>query len=120
MGGDDRRSFERHETSFRVDVRSAEHFLYAYLTNISAMGLFVHTDVPLEVGTALVLKLVPGDLARPLEVRGRVAWVNPVRTHGDNPNPGMGICFDELTPELRERLVELVRTVAYLNDDTSN
>jgi type IV pilus assembly protein PilZ len=49
MGGDDRRSFERFATSFRVDVRSADHFLYAYVTNISEMGIFVRTDAPLPM-----------------------------------------------------------------------
>jgi type IV pilus assembly protein PilZ len=121
MGGDDRRSFERFETSFRVDVRSGEHFLYAYVTNISEMGLFVRTDAPLPIGTELVLLLAPDDTDLPFEVRGCVAWINPIREHGDNPNPGMGIRFETLTPEARERLVELVRTIAYLNvEDVSN
>ena len=121
MGGDDRRSFERFETSFRVDVHSGEHFLYAYVTNISEMGLFVRTDAPLPLGTELVLLLAPDDDDLPFEVRGCVAWINPIREHGDNPNPGMGIRFDELTAEARERLVELVRTIAYLNvEDVAN
>ena len=120
MGGDDRRSFERFETSFRVDVRSGDHFLYAYVTNISEMGLFVRTDDPLPLGTELVLLLAPDELAEPLEIRGRVAWINPIRQLGDNPNPGMGVRFDELTLDLREKLVELVRTIAYLNVDDAN
>jgi type IV pilus assembly protein PilZ len=57
----------------------------------------------------------------PFEVRGCVTWINPVREHGENLNPGMGIRFEDLTPEARERVVELVRTIAYLNvDDVPN
>jgi type IV pilus assembly protein PilZ len=48
-----------------------------------------------------------------------VVWINPVRMHGDNPNPGMGVRFIELALEERERLVALVRRLAYLADDTS-
>ncbi len=43
-------------------------------------------------------------------------WINPLREDGDNPNPGMGIRFESLSPEDRERIVEVVRAVAYLND----
>jgi type IV pilus assembly protein PilZ len=45
-----------------------------------------------------------------------VAWINPVRADGDNPNPGMGIRFIDLSPENRERLVEVVRTIAYVRE----
>jgi type IV pilus assembly protein PilZ len=50
------------------------------------------------------------------QLEGAVAWVNPVRADGDNPNPGMGIKFLLLKPEERERLVEVIRTIAYLRD----
>jgi type IV pilus assembly protein PilZ len=42
--------------------------------------------------------------------------VNPLRADGDNPNPGMGIKFVNLKLEQRERLVEVIRTIAYLRD----
>ena len=48
---------------------------------------------------------------------GEVTWINPYRQHGENINPGMGVRFIELTPDLREEVVALVRTVAYLRDD---
>ena len=34
-------------------------FLYACITNISAMGIFVRTDTPLPVGTRLTLRFAP-------------------------------------------------------------
>jgi type IV pilus assembly protein PilZ len=45
-----------------------------------------------------------------------VAWINPVRPNGDNPNPGMGVRFVNLRPDDRERLVEVVRTIAYVRE----
>jgi type IV pilus assembly protein PilZ len=47
---------------------------------------------------------------------GTVAWVNHVRDNGDNPNPGMGIRFLELHLDDRERLVEVIRTIAYVRE----
>ena len=44
-----------------------------------------------------------------------VAWINPLRTDRENLNPGMGVRFTDLSPEQRERVVSLVKTVAYLH-----
>jgi type IV pilus assembly protein PilZ len=38
----------------------------------------------------------------------------------DNPNPGMGIRFIDLTLEARERLIDTVRTIAYVHASTTN
>ncbi|MBX3247642.1 MAG: TIGR02266 family protein [Myxococcales bacterium] len=116
---DDRRTSERFPACFPVDVRSGDHFLYAHVANISEMGLFVRTDEPLAIGTIVRLVLCPSGVngaSAPFEADGTVTWVNEVRPDGENLNPGMGVRFDGLTPEVRERLVELVRTIAYLND----
>ena len=42
--------------------------------------------------------------------------MNPVRAGGDNPNPGMGVRFVDLTLDERERLVEVIRTIAYVRE----
>jgi len=47
-------------------------------------------------------------------------WVNPLRPDGENLTPGMGVRFVSLTPEERERVVAIVRTVAYLSGDATN
>jgi type IV pilus assembly protein PilZ len=114
--GAERRRHERYATSLDVDCASGDTFLYASITNISEMGIFVRSEQPLPVGTALTLRFAGADGGR-LELRGVVAWVNPLRPEGDNPNPGMGVRFHELTPETREQVVDLVRTIAYLRDD---
>ena len=114
--GADRRSHERFDTSIQVDYASGETFLFSYITNISEMGIFIRSDTPAPRGTALTLRFAaPGGNA--LDIVGEVTWVNPVRPNGENLNPGMGVRFTELTVEARERVVELVRTVAYLRDD---
>jgi type IV pilus assembly protein PilZ len=116
VGSDDRRIHQRYETSIAVDYANGDTFLFAYLQNISEMGIFIRTDEPLAIGSRLTLRFHVDESA-PLVLDGEVTWVNPYRESGDNLNPGMGVRFIELTPERREQVVELVRTVAYLNDE---
>lgn len=112
----EKRSSGRIEVAWAVDCETKDTFLYASITNISDMGIFVRTETPLAVGTYLRLRFSPRDGEDAFQMMGRVQWVNPVRPFGDNINPGMGIMFFDLSPAERERLVELVHTVAYLRD----
>jgi type IV pilus assembly protein PilZ len=113
QGGLERRLHERFDTSISVDYSSGETFLFSYIQNISEMGIFIRSDEPLPIGSVLELRFAP-DGQEPIELAGEVTWVNPYRPFGDNLNPGMGVRFQQLTPEMRERIVALVRTVAYL------
>lgn len=111
----DRRTAERYEVTWAVDCVAEDTFLYASIANISSLGIFVRTTEPLAVGTELTLRFEPPG-SEPFALRGTVQWVNPVRENGDNPNPGMGIRFKDLSPADRERLVEAIRAIAYLSD----
>jgi type IV pilus assembly protein PilZ len=111
----ERRVFDRYDVQWSVDCVATDTFLYASITNISEMGIFVRTTEPLKLNTKMRLTFAPPG-ADSFELDGCVAWVNRVRENGDNPNPGMGIRFVELQPDERERLVEVIRTIAYLRD----
>lgn len=112
----ERRNFDRYDVEWSVDcVAQDDTFLYASITNISEMGIFVRTVEPLAIGTPLRLLFAPPG-AEPFRLDGAVAWVNRVRASGDNPNPGMGIRFVSLQPAERERLVDVIRTIAYVRD----
>ena len=113
---DERREHRRYDTSIAVDYASGETFLFAYLKNISTMGIFIRTNDPMPIGTRLKLRFHV-DEDDPLVLDGEVTWVNKYRPNGENINPGMGVRFIELTPDRREQVVALVRTVAYLRDD---
>ena len=118
---ENRRRHERIPTVLSVDYASGDTFLFSYITNISVMGIFIQTLDPFVPGTRLRLRFSPppeiggGDTS--VELEGEVVWINPFRPDGDNPNPGMGVRFLSLTPDQRERLVELVRTIAYLREE---
>jgi type IV pilus assembly protein PilZ len=115
-GGIERRLYERFDTSISVDYSSGDTFLFSYIQNISEMGIFIRSDTPLPIGTTLELRFAPDGQAA-MEVIGEVTWINPYRPFGDNLNPGMGVRFRDLSPDLRERIVALVRTVAYLRGE---
>ena len=115
----ERRSYERIDVEWSVDCETEQTFLYASITNISEMGIFVATHEPLEVGTRLTLRFaMPGE-EKPFHLLGQVAWVNPIKLLSDNPNPGMGVRFVDLSPENRERIISSVRTIAYVRDNTN-
>ena len=112
---DDRRSHDRFDVEWAVDCVADDTFLYASIANISAMGIFVKTTEPKAIGTTLTLAFAPPGTT-PFKLEGKVAWINHLRANGDNPNPGMGVRFVNLKPEERERLVEVIRTIAYVRE----
>jgi len=115
--GIDRRQWERVLVDLEVDYRSEDTFLFAYIRDISAMGIFVRTVSPEPAGTRLNLRFSPPGVG-PIEVEGLVIWINPYRP-GDRENlhPGMGVQFVDMSPEQRDQIRRLVRTFAYLADD---
>jgi len=118
--GSERRQSERVVVDIEVDYRADDTFLFAYITDISAMGIFVQTNTPEPVGTRLNLCFrIPDDMGgRLLELEGEVTWINPQRP--DDPsgrNPGMGIRFTNLEDADRGDLMRMVRTFAFLDDD---
>ncbi len=107
------------EVLWSVDCHTDQTFLYASIRNISEMGIFVTTLSPLPVGTILTLRFAPPGLDPPFVLQGRVQWVNALKVLADNPNPGMGVRFLDLTSEARERLVDVIHTIAYVRYDAS-
>jgi type IV pilus assembly protein PilZ len=112
-----RRSSHRIAVTWSVDCETDDTFLYASITNISEMGIFVRTTDPLAVGTSLKLRFAPPGSGEAFVLEGVVQWINLVRPLWDNPNPGMGIRFENLGPDDRERIVRTIRTIAYVRDD---
>jgi len=115
--GRERRRHDRVFIDLEVNYKSEDNFLFAYIADISAMGIFVRTTAPEPSGTRLNLRFAPPGQGT-IEVEGVVIWTNPFRPGDpDNINPGMGIQFIDLTDSQRELIMRLVGTLAYLNDE---
>src|SRR3954453_2953923 len=74
----ERRRAPRMLVDFEVDYASEENYLFAYITDISATGIFVRSTTPEPPGTHLNLRF-SSEHTRPLEIEGEVIWVNPYR-----------------------------------------
>ncbi|GMV12322.1 MAG: TIGR02266 family protein [Polyangiaceae bacterium] len=116
----ERRSADRFDVVWSVDCETDDTFLYASITNISELGIFVRTNQPLQVGTRLTLRFAVPTASESFVLAGVVQWVNPLRVLGENLNPGMGISFVDLKADERERIVDLVRTIAYVREAVKN
>jgi uncharacterized protein (TIGR02266 family) len=118
LEGAERREWQRVLVDLEVDYGNADNYLFAYIRDISATGIFVRTNAPEAPGTLLNLRFTPPDGGpEPLELEGEVMWINTYRPGDpDNLHPGMGIRFVDLTDDSRHRLVEFVKTFAYLED----
>jgi CheY-like chemotaxis protein len=65
--------------------------------DITLSGLYVATEVPVSKGEELNLSFMLPGSDTPLEVRGRVAWVNSGSKGRTGLKPGIGIEFLEIT-----------------------
>lgn len=113
----DRRAEVRWPVDIDVDYRIEGTYLFASIIDISALGIFVCTNDPLPQGTRLHLRFTPPvELdAKPFELEGEVVWVSDELGH-----TGMGVRFLAVGLDMHQRLLELVRAIAYLDVETGN
>ncbi len=116
--GSERRLARRVFTRIEVDINNDDHFLFAYITDLSETGIFVSTNKPEPAGSLLQLRFSAPSGGPSLEIEGEVIWTNELRP-GDSSsiNPGMGIRFVEMTGEKRRMLNSLVTKMALLNPE---
>lgn len=101
-----------------VDCGDQETFLFTYLRDPDATGIFVRTTSPREPGTAVSLRFQPDGAPEPLALDGQVIWINPYRpADASHVRPGMGIRLFDLTSTERAHLFGLVKRLALLVDD---
>ena len=79
------------------------------VTDVSEDGLWVETELLLEVGSEVTLTFYPPDWEEPLCVAGRVRRVELERGPGQLTSIGMGIAFDALRNEERRQLRQSMR-----------
>jgi type IV pilus assembly protein PilZ len=118
-GGAERRRSARHPTRIDVDVDAQGTFLFAEITDISSMGIFIHADEVPPTGTVLTLvfgrpkNLEDGQTFSPFRLQGEVVWTTS--KHG-NRAAGMGAKFLHLPDDERRRLMDMVNAIAYFDE----
>lgn len=106
------RSEPRISLAFRVRYHTPEGQSFeSRAGGIGGGGMFIESLVPLPVGTRLAMEFsLPEHPEEWLPTRGLVAWICPKADHYTF-SPGMGVQFTEIAPEVRERILELVKSV---------
>jgi uncharacterized protein (TIGR02266 family) len=102
---DPRRAFRRYQTRFAVRFSTVQDFVLEYAANISAGGVFVHTQEPPPLKTVVSIEMqLPGSDA-PVPAKGIVVHrVTPEDAEQRGTLPGMGVQFVEAGDEFRERI----------------
>lgn len=101
------REHVRHSLALRVRYDDRATYLGDWTENLSAGGLFVRTELPLNVGSTVRLELsFPGLLAA-IGVEGTIAWRRP--TAPGRP-AGVGVRVDD--PTSRDQLAQLAMWAA--------
>ena len=79
------------------------------VTDVSEDGLWIQTDLLLEVGSEVTMTFYPPDWEEPLYVAGRVRRVELRPRLRDRNAVGMGIAFEAMRTDERRRLTQSLR-----------
>lgn len=114
--GKERRQHKRISVNWAVDYEGKDTYLFASITDVSEMGIFVKTQTPEPIGTTINLKFSPQE-GKSLELQGEVVWVNhPTPLDSKDRQVGMGVRFIHITDSQRKNLMNLVKTLAYVDE----
>lgn len=117
VGNSNTRRHARHQLEAEIEV--GDGHLGGKLVfdshNVSRGGLFLKSDLLLEVGDTVWVSFALPHTAVAIRTRGRVVWVNRNPDENDPADrPGMGIQFLDLTE------VEETALTAYLEETTAD
>jgi len=105
---DERRRSHRAELVVRVDYGTIDELFSEFTRDINDGGLFIETEKLMPTDTEVTMHFnLPGS-EEGIRTVGRV--VRTTSGEGGAP-PGMGIEFDELTPEDRLKIDDLIRAL---------
>ena len=98
---EEQRASQRVTVAVDIHLASDSQFFSGLSGDISEGGLFLSTYRTLPIGSAVDLEFSLPGTESPLHARGEVRWL---REHAHDQPRGVGIAFDELADEDRERI----------------
>jgi c-di-GMP-binding flagellar brake protein YcgR len=110
--GAERRRYPRVTNSLRVNYQIANEILHSdcRTQDISEGGIRLSLYQKLATGTTLKLYIYLQDIAEPVLVLGRVAWIR--ETPGREYPHDAGIEFDFIDPALRVKIRDYIQTIS--------
>lgn len=104
----ERRRANRASVTVRIDYATVDEMFSEFTRDINEGGVFIETEKPHQAGTEVSMQFhLPGG-GEVLQTIGRVVRVS----NGAQSAPaGMGIEFDELTPDDRGKIDTIVRAL---------
>lgn len=104
----ERRRANRAAVTVRIDYATVDEMFSEFTRDINEGGVFIETEKPHRVGTEVSMQFhLPGS-SEVLHTVGRIVRVSH---GGEGDPPGMGIEFDELTPDDRVKIDRIVRAL---------
>jgi uncharacterized protein (TIGR02266 family) len=113
-----RREHERFSVDLEVSLGSEHNFYAGLAENLSAGGVFIATHQLQKVGSKIDLSLRMPDSEEAFHLVGEVRWVRVYNEQSDTP-PGLGIRFNELSPEVTAAINRFLgqREPLFFDDD---
>lgn len=104
------RRFVRQRAELRVQLEALDSVVELITGDISQGGMFIRTDLPLNVGTEVSVQLVYGSASFPVDcvVRRRVFGTEA----------GVGVEFLNMNESMRRKLADFVRPVTRIDTTT--
>lgn len=91
------RSESRIPKALSLTFKDRETFMRAYTGNVSAGGLFIKTENPLQPGHQFLLKLQLPGRPEPMNIKCDVSWSRSRESSTPSQPPGMGVKFGEIS-----------------------
>jgi len=101
----ERRRSARAPIVVRIEYATVDALFSEFTRNVNEGGVFIETDAPAPLDSAVHLRFRLPGTREPVRVAGRVAWIS--RDASGKPN-GMGIEFENLAAKDRARINQLV------------
>lgn len=105
---DERRRFERTELVVRVEYSTVDDLFSEFTRDINEGGVFIETDEPQELGTAVAMQFHLAGADEPAKTSGLVVRVSD---GADGSQAGMAVEFEKLPPNAREQIDRMIRSL---------
>ena len=103
----ERRKKSRMPIIIQINYHTVDSFFRDFADDLSAEGMFIATQEPLEPGTKLSLEFLLPGCNYPIRVKAEVMW-NRDETSVEQRR-GMGIKFENLSPDAKDKINTIVK-----------